>query len=157
MELYELSKRLGVALLSKGYTISTVEECTCGLLGATIASVEYPERWYKGTMTAYTKEVVNKVLGVPSYIIEKNDFVSSQVAQQMAIESLYKFESDISIGVVGYTDSIDGEAQICVAKMHNDGLKFAFNKVKLDGEKVSDNIEKIIGEAIRTAIELIIE
>lgn len=156
MELNDLAKRVAVALLDKGFTISTAEECTCGLLGATIASQEYPERWYKGTMTAYTEEAINKALGVPSHIISANGRVSCQVAQQMSIESLYKFGSDISVGIVGYVDSVDGEGQISIARMHDKGLRFSYKKIKLESEDKGKNIEKLIEESLRLILEHLI-
>ena len=37
MEIEDLAKRVAVALMNKEFTMCTAEECTCGLVGATVA------------------------------------------------------------------------------------------------------------------------
>lgn len=145
-------KRLVVALLEKGFTIATSEQCTCGLIGASVASLEYSQRWYKGTITTYAEDCVNKLFGVPSYVVQKNGLVSSQVAQQMALDVLYKFGADISIGVIGDIDGYGKDAQICVAKMDNKVISFGYKKVIMGSVK-SKNIETLINESLMLALE----
>ena len=54
-DLDALSRKVAIALMDKNYTMATAEECTCGLLGACIASQVYAQRWYKGSIVAYTE------------------------------------------------------------------------------------------------------
>ena len=59
----KLARNVAIALMDKGYTIATIEECTCGLIGAAIASQKYAQRWYKGTIVPYTEDMAIKLLG----------------------------------------------------------------------------------------------
>ena len=149
-------KRLVVELMNRSFTIATAEECTCGLIGASIASQEYPQRWYKGSVTAYSKEAINKLLSVPLYAIDKNGLISSQVAQQMALEILYKFKCNVSIGVVGSVDGYGNDVQICVAKKYNNDMSFAYKKLTVEGKEKGKDIEIIIKESLSLALEHII-
>lgn len=144
MDLEFIVKRLIAVLLDKGFTIATAEGCTCGLIGASIASQEYPQRWYKGTVTAYSKDAVNKLLAVPLYVIEKNGLVSSQVAQQMALDTLYKFGTNIGIGVVGEIEDNIINAQICIAKIHKGITSFTYYKLVSEKGTKSENMEIVI-------------
>lgn len=163
MELDELSKKVAIALMDKNYTMATIEECTCGLVGASVASQDYAQRWYKGTIVTYTEDMATKLLEIPQYTIERNDFVSCQVAQQMALCGLYKFDVNICTSIVGYVEGFGstnvpaGEVQICVAKMDTKAIEFKYKKLKLTGNQRGKNIELAIEEALRTTLEHIIE
>jgi nicotinamide mononucleotide (NMN) deamidase PncC len=61
MEIEELSKRVAYALMDKKLTLCTAEECTCGLVGASIASQDYAQRWYKGGIVTYTELEASKI------------------------------------------------------------------------------------------------
>ncbi len=162
-DLDALSRKVAIALMDKNYTMATAEECTCGLLGACIASQVYAQRWYKGSIVTYTEEMAGKLLEVPQYTIERNDFVSSQVAQQMALTALYKFDVNICTCVVGYvegygSDNVQaGEAQICVAKLDEKGsVSFKYKKLKMLGKSKANNIELCLEEALHSTLEHII-
>lgn len=161
MEIEELAKRVAVALVNKEFSMCTAEECTCGLVGATIASQEYAQRWYKGTITTYTEIEAAKVLDVTPSVIMRNDFVSCQVVQQMAIRALNMFDTNISTAIVGYVDGYGssdvkaGEVQICVAKSYNGSISFKYKKINVEGQDRGKNIEVAIKEALRATLECI--
>lgn len=157
MDLEFIVNRLVVELMNKNFTIATAEECTCGLIGAAIASKESPQRWYKGSVICYTRESINKLLAVPLYVIEKNGLVSSQVAQQMAFDILYKYSANIGIGVVGSVENNNSDVQICVAKMNHSNLKFAYKKLTITDKCGGERLEEIIKETLILAIEHIME
>ena len=159
----KLSRDVAIALMDKGYTMATIEECTCGLIGAAIASQEYAQRWYKGTLVPYTEEMAMKLLDIPPYTIERNDFVSCQVAQQMALCGLYKFDVNICVSIVGYIDGYGsnnigaGEVQICVAKLdENKAIDFKYKKLHVKAMDKGDNMEECIKEALKLTLEHII-
>lgn len=163
MELDELAKRVAIALMDKSYTMATAEECTSGLLGATVASQVYAQRWYKGSIVTYTEDMAGKILEVPQYTIERNDFVSSQVAQQMALTTLYKFNVNICTCVVGYVEGYgsdkvsSGEAQICVAKLDKqNNISFKYKRLRLTSNNKAKNIELCLEEALHSTLEHIV-
>jgi len=155
MELEEIVKRVTLALYTKGLTIATAEECTCGLIGAALGSEDFAHKWYKGTLTTYTANDIANVVGVPWSVIGKNDVVSCQVAQHMALNVLYKFGVGISIGVVGYvdgygsTDVAGGTVQICIARRSiGEAIAFKYMKLNLEGSDRGKNVEKIMKECL---------
>lgn len=150
-------KRLVIELMNRHFTIATAEECTCGLIGASIASQDFPQRWYKGTITTYTQNEINKVFGISNNIIEKNGLVSSQIAQQMALETLYKFNANITIGVVGDVDGYCKDVQICVCKKFDKNMNFAYKKITVDEKDRGKNLEIILNESLSLALEHIME
>lgn len=161
MEIEDLAKRVAVALMNKEFTMCTAEECTCGLLGATVASQDYAKRWYKGTITTYTEMEAAEVLDVMPSAILRCDFVSCQVAQQMAMKVLNTFNANIATAVVGYVDAYGssdvkaGEVQICVAKSYNDNISFKYKKIIVEGQDRGKNIELAIKEALRATLDCI--
>ncbi len=157
VDLEFIVKRLAVELMNRDFTIATAEEYTCGLIGASVASLEYPQRWYKGTVTCYTSEGINKLFGVPLYVIEKNGLVSSQVAQHMALDVLYKYGSNIGIGVIGSIDGYNNDIQICVVKMTKNNMKFSYKKLIIDGKDKGKDLEEIVKESLMLTIELVME
>jgi len=156
-QLEVVEQGLGIALNSKGFTIATAEQCTCGLIGACIASNSTTRSLLKGTITAYDEKAINRWFGVPEYVIEKNGLISSQVAQQMALETLYKFSTNIAISVVGFIDDSNIDVQICVAKMNGGNVSFAYNKLKENGTSRGKNIEEIICKSMMIAVKHIME
>ena len=163
MEIEDLAKRVAVALMTKELTICTAEECTCGLVGATIASQEYAQRWYKGTITTYTEMEAAEVLDVMPSAILRCGFVSCQVVQQMAMKVLKTFNANIAVAIVGYVDGYGStdikarDVQICVAKSDSNGVKFNYNKINVNEQDKGRNIEVVIKETLRIILECIME
>ena len=145
-ELWSIVNSVIKVLKSNGFTIATSEQCTCGLLGASIVSKG--EEVYKGTITAYNNGSITKLLGVPSYVIEKNGIISSQVAQQMAMDVLYKFCTNIGVGVIGHIDEGIIDVQICVAKMYKGSMSFEYQKMFKSGGSKGENIEAVIKQTL---------
>ena len=156
-QLEVVEQGLGIALNSKGFTIATAEQCTCGLIGACIASNSTTRSLLKGTITAYDEKAINRWFGVPEYVIEKNGLTSTQVAQQMALETLYKFSVNIAISAVGFIDDLNINVQICIAKMNGGSVNFKYQKFYENGTSRGENIEAVIHESLMGAVKHIME
>ena len=161
MEIEELSKRVAYALMDKKLTLCTAEECTCGLIGASIASQDYAQRWYKGGIVTYTELEASKIFDIEPRTILKCDFVSAQVTQQMAMSALSLFETNVAVVVVGYVDKIEdsdvNSIQICVGKTIGGTTSFKYKKLNVNESSKGENIEVAIKEALRMTLEHIIE
>ena len=161
MEIEELAKRVAVALMNKEFTMCTAEECTCGLVGATVASQDYAQRWYKGSITTYTEEEAVRVLEVMPSAILRCDFVSCNVVQQMAMKALNMFKTNIATAIVGYVDGYGssdvkaGDVQICVAKSSDNSISFKYKKINVEEQDRGKNIEVAIKEALRATLDCI--
>lgn len=145
-ELWVVVSSVITALRGKNFTIATAEQCTCGLIGASLVSKG--DDVYKGTVTTYSNGSLTKLLGVPSYVIEKNGITSSQVAQEMAMDVLYKFCTNIGIGVIGHIDDDIIDVQICVAKMYKGSMSFEYQKLVKSGGSKGENIETVIKQTL---------
>ena len=151
-------KGLSIALKNKGFTISTAEQCTCGLIGACIATDSTTRSFLKGSTTAYSEDSIKKCFEIPEYTIEKNGLISAQIAMQMALSTLYKFSTNISISVIGVIDREHIDVQVCVAKMQNSGVKFDYCKIKENSVTSRGcNTEYVICKTIASSIKHIME
>ena len=135
-------------LLGNELSIGTVEQCTYGLLGASIASKCDN---YKGTIVTVDVEHAKKLLDLSSYIFGSNDMVTSQVACQMALSGLHKLDVDICIATVGSFKSKNDVAWICIAVKSKNDVSFNYDKVNVNTIK-SESISKILDNALTNLI-----
>lgn len=153
-----LSQKVGEKLLTKNKSISTIEHCTSGILGSVISSVCGLSSVYKGTIVTVDDKHFNKLLNIPIGTINDNGIVSSQVACQMALNGLYRFESDICVSIVGdidCTNSVSNENNvvwICIAFKNDGKISFEYRKIYVFGLR-GENIE----DAINTTLDILNE
>ena len=79
-----LESAIGDILRANNCTLSAAESCTGGLISALITSVPGSSEYYFGSVTSYSNNVKQNVLGVPQEIIEKHGAVSSECVAAMA-------------------------------------------------------------------------
>ena len=73
------------ALLEKGYTISTAESLTAGMVSAAVCDVPGASGCFLGGVCAYQDEVKERMLDVPETVIQKHSAVSALCAKHMAL------------------------------------------------------------------------
>jgi PncC family amidohydrolase len=149
---------LGLELLNSGLTIGTVEHCTSGLLGASISSMCGLSTVYSGTIVTVDAEHMEKMLEISHNVFKNNGLVSSQTACQMALNGLYKLNTDICVAVVGNVvppmaadEDPDDTVWICVATLTDKKVDFKYSKINVDGLR-GRNIEAAINEALDITI-----
>ncbi|MBR6054494.1 MAG: nicotinamide-nucleotide amidohydrolase family protein [Bacteroidales bacterium] len=96
-----LENALGKLLLRLGKTVSAAESCTGGEIAHLFTSVSGSSAYFLGSVTSYAVSVKEKVLGVPSEVIEKHGVVSAEVAEAMAIGVRKLLGSDFSVATTG--------------------------------------------------------
>jgi nicotinamide-nucleotide amidase len=90
-----------IKLREKGFTFSSAESCTGGLIAKRITDIPGASEVFKGGVVSYTNEVKHRVLGVLSGTLDKYGAVSSQTAIEMA-EGVRKLTgSDIAVSTTG--------------------------------------------------------
>ena len=149
----EMLSELVFELNKNNITIGTSEHCTCGLVGATIASIANLTlgKKYRGSIVTNCDDNLINLLDVSPNAIKNNGVVSSQVACQMAVGGLYKMNVDLCIAIVG--DIKSGVVWLCTARQGEKVLDFRYKQLLL--ENVSSNSEKynkVIEEAIEIAL-----
>ncbi|MEM8891761.1 MAG: nicotinamide-nucleotide amidohydrolase family protein [Bacteroidota bacterium] len=83
-------------------TLGVAESLTGGNVSAKLVEVSGASNYYKGSVTAYAVSAKEKILGVPSELIDKYGVVSAEVAKEMAIGVRKLLQTDIGLGTTGF-------------------------------------------------------
>ena len=91
-------------LLAKGYTVTTAESCTGGLIAATLINVSGVSEIYREGYITYANESKEKLLGVKGETLRNYGAVSEQTAYEMAAGAAKNAGADaalVSTGIAG--------------------------------------------------------
>ncbi len=125
-ELLEKERKVAARLLELGATLSVAESCTGGMISHIVTSIPGSSAYYLGGVTSYAICIKEKVLGVPSEVIEVNGVVSVQVAEAMADGVRNLFGSTYSVATTGLAgpggDDRNPEGTVCIAVSGPKGL-----------------------------------
>lgn len=101
----EVIQRIGKLLDRK--TVATAESVTAGQLQFMLSQIENAAANFKGGITAYTLEEKVNLLGIDEDEARACDCVSSQIAEDMALQASHLFNADFGIGVTGYATPVE--------------------------------------------------
>jgi nicotinamide-nucleotide amidase len=90
-----------VATLLRDRRLGLAESCSGGLLAARITNLPGASKYMKGGVVSYSNEAKADLLGVDPELIEAKGAVSLEVAEQMAIGALERFEADVAVAITG--------------------------------------------------------
>ena len=98
-----LASRFARRLRKQGFTVSTAESCTGGLLASLITDISGATEWFKQGWVVYSNESKMRELGVEKTAFEEGESgaVSHEVAVQMARGARYQSNSDVAISITG--------------------------------------------------------
>ena len=98
-----LASRFARRLRKRGFTVSTAESCTGGLLASLITDISGATEWFKQGWVVYSNESKMRELGVEKTAFEEGESgaVSHEVAVQMARGARYQSNSDVAISITG--------------------------------------------------------
>ena len=138
---------------NKSKTVAVAESCTGGYISHLITSVSGSSEYFNGSVTAYSNQVKENILGVKSETLIKYGAVSEQVAIEMVHGTRNKLKSDFAVattGIAGPTGGTDekpvGTVWIAVA-----GDKKVFAKKYVFG----NNRERNIIRSSQTALQIL--
>lgn len=92
---------IGSMLLASGRTLSVAESCTGGLIASRLTDVSGSSSWFMEGVVTYSNEAKQRLLGVPSSLIESHGAVSEQVAEAMACGSLERAGTGLAVSATG--------------------------------------------------------
>lgn len=101
-------------LIENGYTITTVESCTGGMIAADIVGVPGASQVFKEGYITYSEEAKIKIAGVNPETIEKHNVVSEYVAAEMAVGGAKAANANVAIAVTGLAGPDGGTEYIPV-------------------------------------------
>lgn len=145
---------IGRMLTEKGETLAVAESCTGGFISHLITSVAGSSAFYNGSVTSYSNDIKESILGVTKESLERYGAVSEQVAREMVLGVKQKMKSDYAVattGIAGPTggtkDKPVGTVWIAVAGQEKVFVKkFIF---------VGDHRERNIIRSSQTALQIL--
>lgn len=103
-DLERAARRLGRALVKRGWQMAAAESCTGGLVGHVITQVPRSSDHFLGGVVCYSDAVKSELLGVPQSLLDTVGAVSAEVAEALTTGVLDRF------GVAGLAVAVTGIA-----------------------------------------------
>ncbi len=100
-ELIRLCEALARALTTRGWTMTSAESCTGGLIAASCTSLSGSSDWFERGFVSYSNASKTELLGVPAKLIAEQGAVSEPVALAMARGALTHSLAQASVAVTG--------------------------------------------------------
>jgi len=110
IELEELARAAGYALLAVGRRVVTAESCTGGWLAKAFTDIAGSSRWFERGYVTYSDAAKRQELGVESALLDARGAVSREVVLQMAHGALRVSAADIAIAISGVAGPDGGTA-----------------------------------------------
>jgi nicotinamide-nucleotide amidase len=98
------------ALRTAGQTVSTVESCTGGLVGAALTTPAGASDVYPGGAITYASALKTQLAQVPPELIAQHTVVSAQVAEAMAAGIRRALHTTFGVATTGYAGPTGGDA-----------------------------------------------
>lgn len=144
---------LAKILIENNISISSVESFTVGNFASLIGSIPGISQVYKGSLITYQNEVKERLLSIPSNIINTNGVVSKEVASLMCINGKAILKSDICV-------SFTGNAGPDVMENKPVGLVYvgiAYEDVTIYQLQLKGSRKEIVDQAISFVVKKLIE
>jgi nicotinamide-nucleotide amidase len=88
-------------LEERGWHLATAESATGGLIAARLTSVPGASRVFVGSLVAYATELKQRLLAVPSAVLDQAGVVSEETAMTMAAGAARLLGADVAVAVTG--------------------------------------------------------
>lgn len=88
-------------LLERGWTITTAESCTGGLISARLVNVAGASEVLHMSVVTYSEEAKQKLLGVKKETLAQYTVVSAETAYEMAEGALQYAAADVALSITG--------------------------------------------------------
>ncbi len=102
----EKYRRLTLALIETGRTVSTMESCTSGQVASLITDTEGASAIIRGASVTYSN-VAKVLMGVPAETIDAFGVYSAETATAMARACRAMWNADYGVGVTGTFGNVD--------------------------------------------------
>ncbi len=96
-----MERVVGKLLSERGFTLSTAESCTAGLISARIVNVPGSSDYFIGGVVVYSNELKIELLGVRKETLQNCGAVSEETCMEMLEGLKSKFKTDAGIAVTG--------------------------------------------------------
>lgn len=101
---------LAQALIARGWSLTTAESCTGGLVSAACTEINGSSEWFERGFVTYSNAAKTEMLGVPAALIEAHGAVSEPVARAMAEGALRHSLAKVALSITGVAGPTGGSA-----------------------------------------------
>ncbi|MCS7199846.1 MAG: nicotinamide-nucleotide amidohydrolase family protein [Caldimicrobium sp.] len=105
---------LGKLLTERGYSLSTAESCTGGMLASLITSVSGSSRYYERGFITYSADSKRELLRVKEETLREFGIYSHETAMEMAAGAKKLARSDFALSTTGIAGPTGGTSEIPV-------------------------------------------
>jgi PncC family amidohydrolase len=153
-----LASRVTRRLRKRGWTVSTAESCTGGLLASLITDISGASEWFKQGWVVYCNESKMRELGVEKTAFDEGEAgaVSHEVAVQMARGARYQSDSDMAISITGIAGPGGATPEKEVGRVHVavvTGDYFLVRRMDFGENDRLDNKRSFVAFAFRLVLE----
>lgn len=118
--LFELSQRVGQALLARGWMMASAESCTGGWVAECITMVSGSSQWFDRGFVTYTNRAKEEMLGVRADTLRTQGAVSEQTVCEMVDGALHDSQASIAVAISGVAGPTGGSpdkpvGMVCIA------------------------------------------
>ena len=106
-----LVQQLGAALRQSGWTVTTAESCTGGLLAGALTAVSGSSTWFNEGFITYANAAKTTVLGVPLALLTVQGAVSTAVVTAMTEGALARTHANLAMAISGIAGPDGGTAE----------------------------------------------
>lgn len=148
-----LEEKIVQKLLEKGYTITTAESCTGGLLAGRILNVSGASAVYNEGHITYSNEAKERLLGVSHETLHVYGAVSKQTAGEMAKGAAHAANANIALSTTGIAGPTGGTPEKPVGLVYVGcaiGDEIAVEECRFQGTR-----EENRNEAVEAALQLL--
>jgi nicotinamide-nucleotide amidase len=122
-----LAAELGRRLLARGWTCTTAESCTGGLVAGAITAIAGSSAWFERGYVTYSNAAKHEELDVTQETLETQGAVSEATARALALGALRRSGANIAVAVTGIAGPTGGSVakpvgRVCFAWARQDGL-----------------------------------
>ncbi|WP_339750680.1 CinA family protein [Algoriphagus aquimarinus] len=126
-QLKESLNFIGRFCLDNKVKISVAESVTAGLLQVMLSTCEKAGLFYEGGLTAYSCAQKLTNLGIDRQECEKNEGVTMNIAELMALQIAQRFDTQLALGISGFASPIPEKGILEL---------YAYSAIALNGEIV---------------------
>jgi nicotinamide-nucleotide amidase len=111
----KILSRISELLGESEESVGIAESVTSGLLQTAFSNMENCTNFYDGGITAYNIGQKVKHLKIDEELGEMVNYVSEEIACQMAFGAIHHFQSDWGIAITGYANPVPESGGTCFA------------------------------------------
>ena len=110
-DVFDLSKKLGAALLLRKATVTVAESCTGGGVASAITAIAGSSQWFHCGYITYANHAKSNILGVPVSLLQAEGAVSESVVRSMVEGAAQCAKADFAVAISGIAGPSGGSSE----------------------------------------------